>query len=425
MGRNDIDWFSLCLEGFTIASLGILHVGFLCCLSGKDKRLRYFAGYLFLLTVLQIVFSNGTWGEIIPIGAELAALFFVSLAMGNSRSASLTASVLAVYVSQLSFGMANSMEAMMIPPALRGWRLYVLVSLAAWISVFLCAGCYWLVLRFLSLKEGTFAPYAWILLMSGLFFFSAELYIIQTSYTYLPIKQEPAKHMVLLMLQVMGMGALIGTLYAYEHACRSFRIQAELDSLEQAAQAQKTYVAEARARYEKTRSFRHDVRNHFLVLDGLLGSGRIQEAKEYLKKLETTAAALSFPCQTGNPAVDVLLGEKLELAGMKGIKWDISAILPKDCGIDDFDWCVIFANGLDNAIAACENLAGEKRICIRGEGQGDFYRLEFGNTCSFGPISPAGTGLFNVKAAAEKYRGVMMTEKTENWFSLNVLLNLV
>lgn len=231
--------------------------------------------------------------------------------------------------------------------------------------------------------------------------------------------------MVLLMLQVMGMGALIGTLYAYEHACRSFRIQAELDSLEQAAQAQKTYVAEARARYEKTRSFRHDVRNHFLVLDGLLGSGRIQEAKEYLKKLETTAAALSFPCQTGNPAVDVLLGEKLELAGMKGIKWEISAILPKDCGIDDFDWCVIFANGLDNAIAACENLAGEKRICIRGEGQGDFYRLEFGNTCSFGPISPAGTGLFNVKAAAEKYQGVMMTEKTENWFSLNVLLNLV
>lgn len=419
-----MDWFSLCLDGFTIAWLSILHIGFVCSLTGKEKKPRYFAGYFFLLAFFQILFSYGECGEILAVGAELAALFGVCLVMGNSRPVSLTASVLAVYVSQLSFGMANSLEVMVIPPGLRGAWLYVLVILGAWVSVFLCAGCYVLVLRFLSLKENVFAPCVWILLMSGLFFFSAELYILQTSYTVLPVKSDPAKHFVLLMLQAMGMGALIGTLYAYEHTCRGFRIQAELESLEQAATAQKTYVAEARIRYEKTRSFRHDVKNHFLVLDGLLGSGRIHEAKEYLKKLETTASALSFPCHTGNPAVDVLLGEKLEMAGTKGIWWEVSAILPGDSGIDDFDWCVIFANGLDNAIAACENLAGEKRICIRGERQGDFYRLEFGNTCGPGPLPPAGTGLSNVKAAAEKYRGAMLTEKTEEWFSLHVLLNL-
>ena len=419
-----MDWFSLFLECFTIVWLSVLHIWFVCCLTGKEKKPQYFAGYFFLLGIIQILFSYGEWGDILAEGAEAAALFGVCLFMGNSRSVSLTSAVLAVYVSQLSFGMTNSLEAMVIPPALRGVWLYILIVLAAWISVFLCAGCYGLILRFLSLKEVVSAHCVRILLMSGLFFFSAEIYILQTSYSYVPAKSEPTKHLVLLMLQVMGMGALIGTLYAYEHTCRSFRIQAELDSLEQAARAQKTYVAEARNRYERTRSFRHDVKNHFLVLDGLLGGGKIHEAKEYLKKLETTASALSLPCHTGNPAVDVLLGEKLELAGARKIQWEVSAILPKDRGIDDFDWCVIFANGLDNAITACEKLDREKRICVIGEMQGDFYHLEFGNTCSPGPLLPAGTGLFNIKAAAEKYRGAMLTEKTEEWFSLHVLLNM-
>ena len=134
------------------------------------------------------------------------------------------------------------------------------------------------------------------------------------------------------------------------------------------------------------------------------------------------SAALSFPYQTGNPVVDILLGEKLGLA--KEIAAEVSLVLPKPCGIDDFDLCVLFANALDNAIAACHANDGAKAIRISGKQQGDFYMLTFENTCSDEPLPPAGTGLSNIKAVAEKYHGALLTEKNGRQFYLSVLLNI-
>lgn len=175
-------------------------------------------------------------------------------------------------------------------------------------------------------------------------------------------------------------------------------------------------------RYEQTKAFRHDIANHLSVLDGLLNSEKLDESKAYLRKLKTASASLSFPYQTGNPVVDILVSEKLGLA--KEIKAEVSLLLPRPCGMDDFDLCVIFANALDNAINACQSAEGTKWIRIRGERQGDFYMLAFENTCSDEPLPPAGTGLTNIRSVAEKYHGATLTEKTGQWFSLNVLLNI-
>ena len=51
--------------------------------------------------------------------------------------------------------------------------------------------------------------------------------------------------------------------------------------------------------------------------------------------------------------VDILLSEKLGLA--KEITAEVSLLLPRPCGMDDFDLCVIFANALDNAINAYQS----------------------------------------------------------------------
>ena len=120
--------------------------------------------------------------------------------------------------------------------------------------------------------------------------------------------------------------------------------------------------------------------------------------------------------------MDILLGEKLGLA--EEIAVEVSLVLPKLWGVDDFDLCVLFANALDNAITACRTHDGAKAICISGQQQGDFYMLVFENTCSDKPLPPAGTGLSNIKAVAEKYHGAVLTEKAGGRFSLSVLLNV-
>lgn len=420
-----MDYFSICLNSLCIIGQGILHIRFSGQLTGKGEKGWHIGLYLLLLGVLE-------WWFVLPgmaaVGGMLLVLYGMNrLALGNQRSVSWAASILAVYISQLSFGITNSVEAVLFPRWIGSTWLYLLLLLATAAAFAICAGCYMAVLKFLPLKDYGQMPLLGLLLLPGLFFFAAELYILHSAYSQLDSSMSLAqsgKHAALLLLQVLGLAALLCTLYAYGCICRGFQAQAALGSLTQAVNAQKTYIAQAQMRYEQTRAFRHDIRNHLSVLSGLLNSGRPEECRAYLEKLDLTSAALSFPCPTGNPVVDILLSEKLELAKASGIVTETCLILPDPCGIDDFDLCVIFANALDNALAACQEVTGPTFIRIAGQGQGDFYMLEFVNTCLDTPQPPMGTGLSNIQTVARQYHGTMMTEKAGDRFCLSVLLNI-
>ncbi len=422
-----MDYFALFLDSLCLlVGHGVMHMVFISRLTRKKLKKWYFAAYFLLLGMIQLISDRLALDGTLPIGAGVLALYGLSrYGMRNQRSVSWLAAVLSYYVSQLSFGIINSVEAALFPRFI-GSPLFYLLFLAAQLLFFvLCAGCYYAVLKLLAWTEDSQTPYIGLLLFPGLFFFAAELYILQTAYSFFAPTislEEVGKHGTLLLLQVMGLAALLCTLYAYRHLCQGFQAQAELRSLTQAAHEQKVYITEAQVRYEQTRSFRHDIKNHLSVLDGLLRGGKLEEGREYLKRLETVSEALSFPYQTGNPVVDILLGEKLGLA--KEIAAEVSLVLPKPCGIDDFDLCVLFANALDNAITACRAGGGAKAIRISGRQQGDFYMLTFENTCSDSPLPPAGTGLSNIKAVAEKYHGAMLTEKNGRQYHLSVLLNV-
>ena len=422
-----MDYFALLLDSLClIVGHGVMHMVFISRLTRKRLKKWYFAAYFLLLGMIQLISNRLALDGTLPVGVGVLALYGLSrYGMGNQRSVSWLAAVLSFYISQLSFGIINSVEAALFPRFI-GSPLFYPLFLAAQILFFaLCAGCYHAVLKLLAWTEDSQTPYIGLLLFPGLFFFASELYILETAYSFfVPIVslEEVGKHSTLLLLQVMGLAALLCTLYAYRHLCRGFQAQSTLQSLTQAAHAQKVYIAEAQARYDQTKSFRHDIKNHLSVLDGLLRGGKPEEGREYLKKLETVSESLSFPYQTGNPVVDILLGEKLGLA--REITAEVSLVLPQPCGIDDFDLCVLFANALDNAIAACRADSGAKTIRISGKQQGDFYMLTFENTCSGEPLPPAGTGLSNIRAVAEKYRGAVLAEKIGRQYSLNVLLNI-
>lgn len=421
-----MDYFSLFLNGLSLAGQGIMHISFVSRLTGRKRKPRHFAAYLFFLGMIQLVSSASALSDNLSIAAGVLALYAVSrVGMANPQPISWLAAVLAFYISQLSFGIINSVEAALFPHFIGNTLLYALLLAAQAFFFALCAFCYLAVLKLLVWTEDDQTPRIGLLLFPSIFFFAAELYILQTAYSFFrPVisLEEIGRHSTLLILQAMGLAALLCTLYAYRQLCQGFQAQAKLQSLVQASQAQKIYIAEAQARYERTKAFRHDIKNHLSVLDGLLKDGKPAEGRAYLKKLEAVSESLSFPYQTGNPVADILLGEKLGLA--KEIVAEVSLILPVPCGIDDFDLCVLFANALDNAITACHSSGAEKTIRISGERQGDFFMLTFENTCPDGPLPSAGTGLSNIRAVAEKYHGAVLTEKNGQRFCLSVLLDI-
>lgn len=428
-----MDYFSIGLNIFCLTAQSIMHICFCVSLTGKKLRICHFAIYISLFCILDWLANKFTFPWGIAIGIGVLILYGVNrLILGNRPSSSWTAAILACYISQFSFGIINSVESVIFPHVTNRLLLYLIIIAATAASLVISIVCYTIVVRSISPEEIDHMTNAGCLLVPVLFFFTAEMYIMQTSYTQIPcvtsspdlLLENAGKHTALLFLQALGLGALLCTLYAYRHLCRSLETKAEMQSLSQAVQAQKIYIAEAQMRYEQTKAFRHDIKNHLSVLSGLLNNSRLEESRAYLQKLGNASTILSFPYQTGNPVVDILLGEKLEMAKEDGIAAEVSLLLPSPCGVDDYDLCVIFANALDNAICACRSIEGERSIHIRGERQGDFYMLAFENTCSDHPIPPAGTGLSNIKAVTEKYHGAMQTEKIDQQFSLSVLLNI-
>lgn len=423
-----MDPFSTFLNLFSLVAHSVIVTRFLSVLTGKTPKGNLFAAYSFLLLALSYVMPPFDLPELCTIGLHTTILYgIVRFLMQNHRTISWVASVLTVSISQLSFGIVNSVQAILCPRWVNAPHLYLAHILAILSSFLICVFCYTAVAKILFFKEDLHSPYLCLLLFPELFFFATEQYILSTSYRTIPTAlsfSEIGKHAGLLLIQVLGIVALLCTSYAYQRICRNFHIQSELRSVTQAAQAQKIYISEAQMRYDQTKSFRHDIKNHLSILDALLKNGQLKESRAYLKKLETASTALSFPYQTGNAVVDILLCEKLGIAKANGINTEVSLLLPRPCEIDDFDLCILFANALDNAVAECQSIEEDPFLSIRGEQQGDFYLLEFHNTCSSTPMPPMGTGLSNIKSVAEKYHGAMSAKKNDTQFCLNILLNI-
>lgn len=423
-----MDYFSVLFESVCLLAQSAIQLIFISRLLGQKYKIWYFLLYPSFLFILGFAAVQSTIINTVVIGIQLILLFAISYVVLKTKcSVSFLSATIAIYISQLSFGMINSIESIIFPRFVETSLLYLLLTLATVAAFAICICFYVVVLKLLSLKENDQTPYITLLLLPGLFFFLAELYILHMSYSQVSSTlslTEAGKHVGLLLIQGIGLAALFCTLYAYRRICSGFQAQSALDSLTQAAQAQKIYISEARMRYEQTKAFRHDIKNHLLLLDGLLRNGQIAESREYLKKLEGISTSLSFSYQIGNPVVDILLSEKLGLAQANGIQTDVSLILPKVCRIDDLDLCIIFANALDNALKVCLSIAGTSSINISGKQQGDFYMLEFQNTCCDELSPQIGTGLSNIKSVAEKYHGAMLIETHDKKFSLNVLLNI-
>ena len=434
-----MDPFLLAINGFCLIAQGTAQLLFAGALTGNRPRAWYIMGYLFALGAVEWTSFRFDLPGICAIVAELVILYgLLCLMPANRHSAALLAAVLALYFTQLSFGVVDSIEMLLFPDRVPDAWIRPLVVLFTLASLVLCMLCYAAVLRLLRFSDGSehSADTAGneplpllLLLLPELFFFFAQLYILNTSYQVLSLPlsaDEIGKHALLLVLQVLGLAAALCTLYAYRRIRRGCEAQAALASLRQAAEAQKIYLAEAQTRYDQTRAFRHDLQNHLSVLGGLLNSGKTDEGRAYLQKLTAVSASLSFPCHTGDPVTDILLSEKLGIAKAKGIAVELSLTLPDSLRMDAPDRCVIFANALNNALQACEAVEGEneKWIRIRSARQGDFYLLMFENSCVPGPMPPMGTGLSNIRAAVEKQGGTMRTEKNGAVYSLDLLLNI-
>ena len=302
-------------------------------------------------------------------------------------------------------------------------------------SLLLTGVCYYIVYRYFSgdalspFRTTAEMQYMFLIFIPILMIFIMSEYMNALEYSVEIVESEgPAgylfHHWQMLAMYFLGIASLFCILLTYKKLLQNFRLSTELSLLEQEEHSLNQYVEEAKSRYEKTKSFRHDIKNHIAVVKELLQKGKTKAALDYIRDMEDIAEELSFPCSTNNPVVDILVGNKLGIAKNLGADVRCSLLLPYPCGLRDIDICIILSNALDNAIHACKSMdaGAEKYIQVSGRIQGDFLMLEIENSFREKGTFRKGTGLSNVKLAAEKYGGAMNIETRGGVFVLQVLL---
>lgn len=191
--------------------------------------------------------------------------------------------------------------------------------------------------------------------------------------------------------------------------------------------------------YRQAERLRHDLKNHVIAMTGLWEDKEWEKLGNYLRKMENGAELGAFEEATGSRVVDVLLYRKRKMTEEKGFVWDCDVKVPKQCGIHEFDLCVLFGNILDNAVEACGRLEdGEKGEHVRpfvriqaGAVKKCFY-LEVKNSTGTterrrGSLQTAdrkshGIGLLNVGDVVRRYNGAMHTEIQSGVYTISVLI---
>ncbi len=420
------------MDFFNCYVMGIVQMltGFYFFMRFIQKRVRLSVYFLFMVSGIVVI--RCIPGGILEFLAYTLLLVAVGIFIGHADwKAVLLYAALTVEIMQFSYGIVNSLSSILYPlaflvfPKTVGFAFMILGNMASLLLAVFCCHMVW---RYFSYLETLKKQYVFLILIPiWMIFFMGE-YISSIIYGSIVTDSggmvADANHYQMFVIQVLGMASLFCIMFAYRKLLENVRLTMELSLLEQEEHSLNQYVEEAKARYEKTKSFRHDVRNHITVIKELLQRGQPEQALQYMEDMEGMAEELSFPCSTNNPVADILLGNKLGLAKSMGIEVRCLLSLPYPCPVRDIDFGIILSNALDNAISACKNMEDglEKYICVAGRIQGDFILLEIENSYQGNGKFKSGTGLSNIRAVAEKYHGAMSAKTQGTSFVLNVLL---
>ncbi len=424
------------LDFFNIYVIGLIEGTFQFYFLAKILKKKLLPPFYFLFGVCAVIVTR--FLSVGTVTGFVAMVFLLTvcgiLVCHADFKSSLLYAALTTEIMLLCYGIVKSLIGLLY--AWLPYFFYHTAGIAAMLaseaaSLLLTGVCYYMVYRYFSGYTASEMQQMFLVFIPILMIFIMSEYINTLSFDYqFAVLEEDGSfeyllsHWQLLAMHLLGLLSLFCILFSYKKLQQNFRLSTEISLLEQEEHSLNHYVEEAKTRYDETKSFRHDIRNHIAVVKNLLQSGKLEEAVSYMEDMDDMAEKMSFPCSTNNPVVDILVGNKLGIAKSMGIDVDCSLLLPYPCGIRDIDICIVLSNALDNAIQAVKRLdAGmEKYIHVSGRIQGDFLMMEIENSFHGKGAFKKGTGLSNVKKVAEKYGGAMSIEAQENKFVLHVLL---
>lgn len=107
--------------------------------------------------------------------------------------------------------------------------------------------------------------------------------------------------------------------------------------------------------YTENAKLYHDIKHHLRALERLLQNGDRREALAYIESVQEPLQCKMIPVHTGVDIVDAVIYEAKEKAEQRNILLVVETpILPSVLKLEDREFCVLFANLLNNALEAAK-----------------------------------------------------------------------
>lgn len=222
---------------------------------------------------------------------------------------------------------------------------------------------------------------------------------------------------------------------------RRARREAELRVLSARESLTREQLAAVRESVADLKKLRHDVKNHYLVLQGLCRAGEAERLDAYLGRLVAEASSIPPLAYTAHPALDAVLSVMLARARRQGVEVEHQVSVPGTLPFPDTDLCAVLMNLLQNALDANALAPEGARKWLRVDLHVRGVHLYIGvENARFAPVdwdeetglcrttkedkSAHGYGLKAVQATARKYRSELLLKFPEGSFSAATALQM-
>lgn len=214
-------------------------------------------------------------------------------------------------------------------------------------------------------------------------------------------------------------------------------IKRKNDIYKQSIEIYKRGIEEREEYSERIRKFRHNMKNHFIVMEKLIQAKEYERLQEYLEQFSRSNDIFNSKVISGNSLIDALLHNKFEVASKYNIDVDYDIEIPVKLPFEDVDLCIIVGNALDNAIDAAKRVLEKAYIYIEMKfKQGNLvFKIvnSFDGTLEYDKAGKKlktrkkdkenhGLGLGLIEETAQKYNGLVELKITEKEFIISVLL---
>ncbi|MGG4392861.1 GHKL domain-containing protein [Paenibacillus thiaminolyticus] len=179
----------------------------------------------------------------------------------------------------------------------------------------------------------------------------------------------------------------------------------------------------------KLYSMKHDLKNQYVVLMGMLSQGDTAGAEKYLQNSIQKIEHIDY-FFTNNYVLNYLLNEKKSIAESNGITLNVKSFLPEKINLDTDIFAVVLGNLIDNSLNAVLRLSNskEKEISLLIKQFDNNLLIEISNVFDTVELKTRknrrfeGIGIKNVKRIVEENGGIYNQWVQDNQYIVSILL---